>query len=113
MYRIIVDRHFHPVSGLELTDMITEKICVKSIRMIVIKMRTLLVGHLIMPFIIVVMPQNADLILTEIIDKAVCQRCLSASATARDSDQNSIHVNSSRPSAFFHYSFNYNRTIPV
>lgn len=67
--------------------MLQHQLGIKSIRMVVIQLYTLLIRNLVMAFIIRVMADDGNLLIKFLLD-AANHRTLAASRSSRDSDQN-------------------------
>ena len=92
VHRIVIDRHVNRPARFQLADMLTEQLCVKGIRMVIIELCPLLVREIVISFIIIVMTEDTDLILPEITDQCVRQSSLAAPAPTGDADYDCIHL---------------------
>ena len=83
--RVIVDRAADGLPSLERSQMLDQKICLKRLGMIIIRLLPLLKRNRILPFLIIVVIDDGDLV-SERVLQTVCKCRFSRAGSTGDSD---------------------------
>ena len=89
---VVVNRAVDGAARLQLPQMLDEQVIIKGIWMVVVQLAALLKGQIVVAFIVTVVGDEAHLVLPETLLEPESQRGLTAARTARNADDQIVHV---------------------
>ena len=89
---VVVNRAVDGAARLQLTQMLDEQVIIKGIWMVVVQLAALLKRQIVVALIVAVMGDEAHLVLPETLLEPESQRGLAAARTARNADDQIVHV---------------------